>query len=75
MFNRAPQEIPIPSRVKLQNFIFAIGAILGLIALFSYLGSNFGGMFVFGLLSIGVFVIGGKIKTTKKAIGQSTIYR
>lgn len=73
--NNAPEEIEIPIMKKIKNFFFGIGFFLGLLGVFAYSASDYGPMVILALMALASFYVGSLLKTTKKAVGQSTIYR
>lgn len=75
LINKAPEEIEIPIMKKIQNIFFILGSIMVLLTIGAYGNGDYGAMILVGLVAAGVFWIGSRIKTTKKAIGQTTAYR
>ncbi len=73
--SKLPDQIPIKGAQKLQGWMFGLGVFAGLISFGAFSNGDGGFGIIMTGVSIGLFWLGSKIKTHKKAVGEGKVYR
>lgn len=73
--SKLPDEIPIKGAQTLQGWMFGLGAFAGLISFGAFSNGDGGLGLILAGLGIGLFWLGSKIKTHKRAVAEGKYYR
>lgn len=73
--SRLPNEVPIPAAIKRQSWVFGFGVISGVLSVGAFSNGDGGAGVILAATAIGLFWIGSKIKTHKRAVAEGKVYR